>query len=88
MAITKTRTLREVTVHPAADTSAADDTNAKHPTLAVIYVHTFDDPDDSLLPAQTEEFREIKRFVEDGGSATDYSGEDTLIGTIAAAIWT
>jgi len=88
MAITKTRTVRDITVRPAADTSAADNTNVKHPTLEIVYRYTFDDPDDNVLPAAVEDIITISRYVEDGGSATDYSGEDTLVGTVAAAIWT
>ena len=74
-------------MHPATDTSAADTDNAKHPIIAVVYLHEFDDPNDDLLPATTEEFREITRYVSDGGSATDYSGEELLVRTIASAIW-
>ena len=88
MAITKTRTLMNLTVIPLTDSGAADDTNAKHPTIVVQYEHTFDDPDDDLLPATSDESREITRYVEDGGSATDYSGEEPLVRTVAAAIWT
>ena len=87
MAITKTRTVRNITVHPSADTSAADNTNAKHPPLELVYRYTFDDPDDSVLPAGVEHIVTISRYVEDEGSATDYSAEDVLVRTIAAAIW-
>jgi hypothetical protein len=88
MAITKTRTLVCLDVHPLADSGAESTANAKHPTIIVQYEHTFDDPDDDLLPAKTDESREITRYVEDGGSATDYSGEDALVRTVADAIWT
>lgn len=88
MAITKTRTVRDITVHPLADSSAADSANAKHPTLEIVYRYTFDDPNDNILPAMVEDTITISRYVEDGGSATDYSGEEALVRTVAAAIWT
>ena len=31
--------------------------------------------------------KEFKKFVEDGGAATDVSGEDAFVQTIATAIW-
>ena len=31
--------------------------------------------------------KELKKFVEDGGAATDVSGEDAFVQTIATAIW-
>lgn len=88
MAITKTRTVSYINVYEASDSSADDTSNSKHPVLTVHYLHTFDDPDDDVLPAVSEESREITRYVEDGGAATDYSGEELLVRTVAAAIWT
>lgn len=87
MAITRTREVQSVTVHPVADSSAADSSNSKHPTLEITYDHTFDDPSDDVLPASVLETRTISKYVEDGGSATDYSGEELLVRTIAASIW-
>jgi len=88
MAITKTTSILSIYVSPAEDTSAADSANAKYPTIEVNYQELFDDPDDSLLPVTTNRYVYLSRYVEDGGSATDYSGEEALVRTIAAAIWT
>ena len=85
MAITKTSVLSELVVTPANDSSAEDDTNAKHPVITVSYFDTYDDNGNiSTLPARTYT---LSKFVEDEGAATDVSGEDTLIQSIATAIW-
>lgn len=85
MAITKTSQLSEVVVTPAKDNSAEDTTNAKHPVITISYFDTYDDNGDvSTLPARTYT---LSKFVEDDGDATDVSSEDTLIQTIATAIW-
>ena len=87
MAITKTRTLEKLEVIPAEDSSAADDSNAKHPTVNVEYRHTFDDSTDSDLPIDTYEERTIEKFVSDGGAATTYTNEDQLVQDVCGAIW-
>ncbi len=87
MAITLTRTLQRAEVYPLMDSSAADDTNAKHPTMMVVYNETFDDSSDADLPVTATKVKHISKYVEDGGAATDYSGEDALVVTICGAIW-
>ena len=87
MAITKTTTVLQIHVMPAEDTAAADTANAKHPTVEVTYQELFDDPDDSLLPVTTNRYVELKKYVEDGGSATDYSGEEQLVRDVCGGIW-
>ena len=87
MAITKTTTVQNIYIQRAQDSSAADTTNAKHPTVEVIYEEFFDDPDDSLLPITTSRVVYLSKYVEDGGSATDYSGEDQLVQDVCGAIW-
>ena len=87
MAITKTRALNSIEVIPAEDSSAADSSNAKHPTAVVVYVHTFDDSTDDDLPIESNEIRTLQKYVEDGGAATTYTNEDQLVQDICGAIW-
>ena len=85
MAITKTSVLSEVVVTPAIDSSAEDTANDKHPVIVVSHFDTYteDGVEDVARNRQTE----LKKFVEDGGAATDVSGEDAFVQTIATAIW-
>tara|TARA_R100000664_G_scaffold7543_3_gene12679 strand:+ start:1165 stop:1431 length:267 start_codon:yes stop_codon:yes gene_type:complete len=87
MAIKKTTTVQRIEVYPLQDATAAASANAKHPTLMVVYVDTFDDSSDDDLPVSTSKTKHLTKFVEDGGAATDYSKEDELVKTICAAIW-
>ena len=57
----------------------------RHDSEPAVYEYTYDDNGDvSTLPARTYT---LSKFVEDDGDATDVSGENTLIQTIATAIW-
>ena len=87
MAITLTRTVQRIEVYPLADSSAEDTANAKHPSLMIVYNETFDDSSDDDLPVTASKVKHLYKFVEDGGDATDYSGEDALVQTVAGAIW-
>lgn len=87
MAISKTTTVDRVEVYPAEDSSADTTTRAAHPRAVVFYIDTLDDPDDSELPVTAYREKVLYKFVEDGGSATDTSGEDSLVQTICTAIW-
>lgn len=87
MAITKTTSLHRLEVIKAADSSADAGNNAAHPVLSVVYLDSFDDAEDSTLPVSTRRGKTITKYVEDGGAATDYSGEDALVVTVADAIW-
>ena len=87
MAITNVRTLERVEVYPIADPSAADTANAKHESVVVVYNYTFDDSEDSNLPITTTRVTYLKKFVEDGGAATDVSSEDALVQAVCGAIW-
>ena len=80
MAITLTRTVQRVETYPLADSTAADDTNAKHPTLMVVYNDLFDDADDEQLPVTATKVLHFNK-------GDDVSGEDQLVQTIATAIW-
>jgi hypothetical protein len=85
MAITKTSVLSEVVVTPAMDSSAADTSNNKHPVIRVSHFDTY--TEDGVEGVAKHRKTELKKFVEDGGAATDVSGEDAFVQTIATAIW-
>jgi hypothetical protein len=87
MAITKTTKVQRIECYPPADSSAADTANAKHESLMVVYEDTLDDSTDADLPVTATRVKHLHKYVEDGGSSTDYSGEDQLVQDIAGAIW-
>ena len=87
MAITKTTAVQRLEVYPVADSSAADTANAKHESVMVVYEDTLDDSSDADLPVTATRVKHLHKFVEDGGAATDYSGEDALVQTVCGAIW-
>ena len=87
MAITKTTKVQRIEVYPPADSSAADTTNAKHETLMVVYEDTLDDSGDADLPVVATRGKHLSKFVEDGGAATGYATEDTLVKDICDKIW-
>lgn len=78
MAISKTRSLIKMDVFPASGEG--------DPAIRVTYTYSFDDSEDSTLPVDLRKdlFFE-KRNSE--GELTDMSGEDALVQTVAAAIW-
>ena len=82
MAITKSKSVQRLEVYPPADTSADDAHNAKHESVMVVYEITSDDPNDDDLPVVGTKVVHLSKFVEDGGDATDYSGEDDLVQTV------
>jgi hypothetical protein len=53
----------------------------------VVYNDSMDDPEDAELPIVATRVKHLNKFVEDGGSATDVSGEDALVQTICTAVW-
>lgn len=87
MAITKTTKLQRLEVYPAVDSSAADTSNKKYPSIEIYYEDHLDDSTDDDLPVTAMRNKHLYKFVEDGGSATNYSGEDALVQTVCAAIW-
>tara|TARA_E500000318_G_C3544884_1_gene206205 strand:+ start:1069 stop:1335 length:267 start_codon:yes stop_codon:yes gene_type:complete len=87
MAITKTTTVQRIEIYPLMDSSAADTANAKHPSVMVVYNDTIDDAEDADLPVTATRVKHLNKFVEDGGAATDVSGEDALVQTVCTAIW-
>lgn len=81
MAITKTTEVQRIEVYPQG-------------YMMVVYVDTFDDPDDDQLPHtshRTVNLSKVTTGVDDEGNvtetATDVSGHDPLVQTIAAAVW-
>ena len=87
MAITKTTTIQRCEVYPLMDSSAADTANAKFPSVMVFYNDSMDDADDPDLPIIATRVKHIYKFVEDGGAATDVSGEDALVQSVCEAVW-
>lgn len=87
MAITNTRAVQRIETYPAYV--------GDHPTLMVVYEHTFDDTNDAALPVTSTVVKHLQRFVvtvdDDGNetsTATDVSGEDQLVQNVCAAVWT
>ena len=87
MAITKTTKVQRVEVYSPVNSSAASTTNDAHERVMVVYEDTLDDSADADLPVTATRVKHLNKFVEDGGAATDYPGEDTLVKTICTAIW-
>ncbi len=87
MAIIKTTAVQRCEVYPLQDSDAENTANAKHASLMVVYNDSMDDADDADLPVTATRVKHIYKFVEDGGDATDVSGEDALVQTICGAIW-
>jgi hypothetical protein len=87
MAITKTTTVQRCEVYPLVDSTAEATANTKFPSVMVVYNDSMDDADDADLPVTATRVKHINKFQEDGGDATDVSGEDALVQTICAAIW-
>jgi hypothetical protein len=85
MAIINTRTVQRIEVF------AADSVN-QHPRMTVVYTHVFDDTEDADLPVETQKVKHLHKYIMERGSETevltDVSGEDPLVQTIAAAVWT
>ena len=87
MAITKVVKVTEVRVYPATDSSAADSSNDKWPTLRVTKEFTLDDTGDAELPIVSHARTALYRYNSDG-SAYDFASEDNLVKAIIAAVWT
>ena len=89
MAISNTTTVQRIEVYPLADSSADATANAKHPTLMVVLNNTLTGTcaDAGLDGSVSTQVKNFTKFVSDGGAATDMSGEDALVQTVATAIW-
>ena len=75
--ITMTRTVQRIETYPAV---AAEEGESTHPTIMVVYIDTFDDPEDEQLPVEATKVMHFKE-------GDDISGEDKLVKLIAGAIW-
>ena len=53
----------------------------------VVYEDTLDDSADADLPVTATRVKHLTKLVEDGGAATDYSGEDALVKSVADKLW-
>lgn len=89
MAISNVTTVQRCEVYPLQDATAEDTANAKHPTVMVVYNHTLSGTggDAGLDGTTSTAVKHLSKFAEDGGSATDVSGEDALVQTICGAVW-
>jgi len=87
MAITKVVKVTEVRVYPATDSSAADSSNDKWPTLRVTKEFTLDDTGDAELPIVSQTRTALYRYNVDG-SAYDFASEDNLVKAIIGGVWT
>lgn len=88
MAMTKTRTLKYLEVHPA-ELNDVPGTNAGNPFVHVYYNVTVDDPNDTELPVRSTLSYRIDRYADEAdGLATDLSAEDQLVQDACRALWT
>ena len=89
MAISNVTTVQRIEIYPLEDATAEDTANAKHPRVMVVYNNTLSGTGgDAHLDGQiSTQVKHISKFVEDGGDATDVSGEDALVQTVCGAIW-
>ena len=87
MAITKTTKVQRIEVYPPFDSTLAATKINAHETVMVVYEDTLDDSGDADLPVTATRVKHISKLVEDDGAATDYSGENTLVKVVCAAIW-
>ena len=78
MAITLTRTVQRIETYPAM--TPEPEGEATYPTLMVVYNDLFDDADDDQLPVTATKVLHFSK-------GDDVSNEDTLVQTIATAIW-
>lgn len=89
MAIEVTKTVTSITIQYTGSINPAESAAAgevQKPSLVVNYEVIVDDPDDNMLPVKNMSSRVILSEDSDG-NATDVSGEDEKIQTIAAAVW-
>ena len=53
----------------------------------VVYEDTLDDSADADLPVTATRVKNLTKLVADDGAATDYSGEDALVKSVADKLW-
>ena len=86
MAITKTKTVQNVSVYEPAEPTAANTTNAGNKSIVVTYQFKFTDSGDSDLPLISHSTKTLFRYDSDG-NATNVSGEDSFVQSICTASW-
>ena len=78
MAITKTEVLQRCETYPAQGPSSESTTNEGNPRLMVVMEITFDDPDDTEVPAVSDHVFNLYRY-DNEGNPTDVSGYVQLV---------
>lgn len=86
MAITKTEVLQRCETYAPQVPDAEPTTNEGNPRLMVVMQITFDDPDDTELPAISNHVTHLNRYDPEG-NPTDVSGQPQLVQDICAAVW-
>ena len=89
MAISRNTKVQRIEVYPPMDAEADNTTNLAHESVMVVYDHvlTGTGADAGLDGSVSTVSKHLYKFVEDGGDATDVSGEDALVQTVCNAIW-
>jgi hypothetical protein len=85
MSITKTVKVQTIEVFPPVDDTAELTENSRWPTISVIYIDVFTDPDDLSMPIRNARSVSLCKYT--NNEETDTSLEDTLVQNIAEAIW-
>jgi hypothetical protein len=75
MAITKTDSVSQIQIYPLQENR-----------LKVVRSITLDDPDDDSLPLQTSSSTYYDK-LDSEGNATDMSSTETIVQTVATAVW-
>ena len=87
MAITKVTKVQRIEVYPAVDSTAGATKMDAWARLMVVYEDTLDDSADADLPVTATRVKNLTKLVADDGAATDYSGEDALVKSVADKLW-
>lgn len=89
MAISKDTKVQRIEVYPPMDAEADNTTNLAHESVMVVYNHvlTGTGADAALDGSVSTVTKHLYKFAEDGGDATDVSGEDALVQAVCGAIW-
>ena len=89
MAISKDTKVQRIEVYPPVDAEADNTTNLAHESVMVVYEHTLTGTgaDIALNGGVSIVTTHLYKFVEDGGDATDVSGEDALVQAVCGAVW-
>jgi hypothetical protein len=86
MAITKTKTLVDIRIWPAVLADGPSDSNDSYSSVAVTYLVSIDDPDDSELPIENYVHTSILKYDSEG-VVSNYSSEASLVQIVCDAIW-